>query len=87
MYEATQLASTTDHADREVDAGGDHDERLRHGDEREQHALVGGGLHDVGDGGAVKPLPAIAGWLTDRSRTSATKMPSASSVPRCSAKR
>ena len=31
------------HADREVDAGGQHRQRLRHRDDREQHALVGGG--------------------------------------------
>ena len=36
------------HADGEVDAGGDHDERLGHGDEGEQRGLVGGGLHHVG---------------------------------------
>ena len=42
-----------DHADRQVDAGGEHHQRLRHGDEGEQHALVGGGLHDVG--GEARP--------------------------------
>jgi hypothetical protein len=44
-----------DHADRQVDAGGEHHQRLRHGDEREQHALVGGRLHDIG----VKPAGMI----------------------------
>ncbi len=33
--------------DRSMPAG-DHDQRLRHGDEGKQNALVGGGLHDVG---------------------------------------
>ena len=35
-------------ADRKIDAGGDDDESLGHRHQREQHALVGGGLHDIG---------------------------------------
>ena len=36
------------HADRKIDAGGDDDEGLRHRHQRQQHALVGRGLDDIG---------------------------------------
>lgn len=42
------IAEDEDHAHRQVDAGSEHDEGLRHGDQSEQHALVGGGLNDIG---------------------------------------
>ena len=35
-------------ADRKIDAGGDDDEGLRHRHQRQQHALVGRGLHHIG---------------------------------------
>jgi hypothetical protein len=37
-----------DHADREIDAGGDHHEGLRHGDQRQKHTLIGGRCRHIG---------------------------------------
>ena len=36
------------HADRQVEPGGQDGQRLRHGDDRQQHALVGDGGRDGG---------------------------------------
>ena len=42
------IGEDEDHADREIDAGGQHHHGLGHGHQRQQHALVGGGLHHIG---------------------------------------
>ena len=56
MAEATQLVSVKIMPTERSMPAGDHDQRLRHGDQCQQHRLVGGGVDDVRNRGGREAL-------------------------------